>query len=62
MILLFKTGLSRLTSKLVFLSNLNSLELDAKMLKSSKVIEESHCSRWSDFVNSLAFLIRFLVI
>ena len=57
----FKTGLSRLISKLLFIGNLNLLESDAKISKSSKVLGESHCNRCSDITGSLVFLIRFPV-
>ena len=36
-------------------------ESGAKIPKSSKVIGELHCNRWSDIANSLAFLIHFPV-
>ena len=34
-------------------------ESKAKISKSSKVIGESHCNRWSDIAETLAFLIHF---
>ena len=48
-------------SKLPFISYLNLLESDTEISKSSKVIGESHCSRWSDIADSLMLLIRFPV-
>ena len=48
----FKTGLSRLISKLLFIGNLNLLESDAAISKSSKVLGESHCNMFSCQIQS----------
>ena len=40
------------------MSNLNLLESGSKMSKSTNVVGESHCNRWLDIDESLAFLIR----
>ena len=53
--------MSCLVSKLPFKSNLNFLESDAKISKSSKDIGESHCNRWLHIADSLTYLIRFPV-
>ena len=42
-------------------SNLNLLKSVAKLLKSSKLMEQLQCSRWSDTADFLTFLRRFLV-
>ena len=54
--ILFKTGFSNFIKKLSLKSNLNLLELDAKVSKSSKVIGGLHRNRWSHTSNFLVFL------
>ena len=47
----FKIGLSRFINKLSLGSILNLLQSVAKILKSSKVMVQLHCNRWSDIAD-----------
>ena len=53
------TGLSRIINKLSLMSNLKLLVSEAKISKSSKLMEQSHCKRWSETTDCFTFLTRF---
>ena len=44
----FKTGLSHFINRLSLMSNLKLLVSEAKTSKSSKLMTQSHCKRWSE--------------
>ena len=55
------TGLSRIINKLSLMSSLKLLVSEAKISKSSKLMEQSHCNRWSETANCFKYLTRFSV-
>ena len=54
----FKTGLSRLISKLSLIRSLKLLVSEAKISKLSKSIVQSYCNRCSETAESFTFLTR----
>ena len=61
MVVRLSTGVSRIINKLSLMSSLKLLVSEAKISKSSKLMEQSHCDRWSETADCLTFLTRFSV-
>ena len=54
----FKIGLSRYINKLSLTSSLKLLVSEAKTSKSSKLMMQSYCKRWSETADSFTFFTR----
>ena len=58
----FKVGLSCFISRLSLMSSLELLVSEVKTSKSSKLMTQSHCKRWSETAGSFIFFTRFSVL